>query len=160
MLGIQTGGAFAASGYGPSDYDGATRTPIKHVIIIIGEYRTFDHVFATYKPKSGETVSNLLSKGIVNADRTPGANYKTAVRKQGSDYFEYQMSPPSTAYSVPPPAAAGGLGSVAAHQPDPRISYAGKDASHLPSGPFQITSKTHPYDVYDASPVHRLFQIW
>ena len=27
---------------------GGTRTPIKHVIFLIGENRTFDHVFATY----------------------------------------------------------------------------------------------------------------
>ena len=28
--------------------DRDTRTPIKHVIIIIGENRTFDHVFGTF----------------------------------------------------------------------------------------------------------------
>ena len=28
------------------------RTPIEHVILIIGENRTFDHVFATYTPTS------------------------------------------------------------------------------------------------------------
>ena len=28
------------------------RTPIEHVIMIIGENRTFDHVFATYTPRS------------------------------------------------------------------------------------------------------------
>ena len=56
----------------------ATVTPIKHVIVIIGENRSFDHVFATYQPvNSGETVLNLLSKGIVNADGTPGPNYHT-----------------------------------------------------------------------------------
>jgi len=33
-----------------------TNTPIQHVIVIIGENRTFDHVFATYRPKAGETV--------------------------------------------------------------------------------------------------------
>jgi phospholipase C len=27
--------------------DGNTTTPIKHVIVIIGENRTFDHLFAT-----------------------------------------------------------------------------------------------------------------
>ena len=27
-------------------------TPIKHVIVIIGENRSFDHVFATYVPKA------------------------------------------------------------------------------------------------------------
>ena len=54
-----------------------TTTPIKHVIVIIGENRTFDHIFATYQPTSSETVSNLLSKGIVNADGTPGPNFST-----------------------------------------------------------------------------------
>jgi phospholipase C len=34
-----------------------TRTPIEHVIMIIGENRTFDHVFATYTPQSGQTVN-------------------------------------------------------------------------------------------------------
>ena len=43
----------------------ATASPITHVIVIIGENRSFDHVFATYQPKHGETVNNLLSEGIV-----------------------------------------------------------------------------------------------
>ena len=38
-----------------------TASPIKHVIVIIGENRSFDHVFATYQPTYGDTVSNLLS---------------------------------------------------------------------------------------------------
>ncbi len=33
-----------------ADKSGLTATPIKHVIIIIGENRSFDHVFATYVP--------------------------------------------------------------------------------------------------------------
>jgi phospholipase C len=33
--------------------DNATTTPIKHVIVIIGENRSFDHVFATYVPQNG-----------------------------------------------------------------------------------------------------------
>ena len=52
-----------------------TRTPIQHVIVLIGENRTFDHVFATYVPKSHDSVSNLLSKGIINADGTPGRHF-------------------------------------------------------------------------------------
>jgi phospholipase C len=44
--------------------------------------------------------------------------------------------------------------------PDARINYDGHDASHLPPGPFQITSKTFPYDAYSASPVHRFYQMW
>ena len=51
-----------------------TETPIKHVIVIIGENRTFDNIYGTYVPKHGEAVSNLLSKGIVNADGSPGWN--------------------------------------------------------------------------------------
>src|SRR5580704_17428169 len=53
-----------------------TATPIKHVIIIVGENRSFDHLYATYVPKKrDEKVLNLLSEGIVNADGTPGPNF-------------------------------------------------------------------------------------
>src|SRR5258708_39704681 len=55
-----------------------TRSPIKHVIVIVGENRTFDHLFATYKPKSGESVAKPLSNGIVNENGTPGPNYSLA----------------------------------------------------------------------------------
>ena len=34
-----------------SSRDSETTTPIKHVIVIIGENRTFDHIFATYVPQ-------------------------------------------------------------------------------------------------------------
>src|SRR5215468_10514897 len=51
--------------------DANTVTPIKHVIVIVGENRSFDHLFATYVPKPGETVNNLLSEEIVKADGTP-----------------------------------------------------------------------------------------
>src|SRR5205085_1266960 len=34
------------------------------------------------------------------------------------------------------------------------------NATSLPSGPFQLTSATHPYDAYDNSPVHRFYQMW
>jgi phospholipase C len=50
-----------------------TATPIKHAIVVIGENRSFDHVFATYRPKNGETVLNLLSEGVIDPDgRDPG----------------------------------------------------------------------------------------
>ena len=49
-----------------------TASPIKHVIVLIGENRGLDHTFGVYKPKGKhETISNLLSKGIVNDDGTP-----------------------------------------------------------------------------------------
>src|SRR5262245_25837397 len=68
---------FATTSYGKGDADAAakfkTESPIKHVIILIGENRGFDHTYGVYKPKGkGEKVKNLLSEGIVNIDGTPG----------------------------------------------------------------------------------------
>ncbi len=72
----------SSSGHG-ADVDTAadqakTATPIKHVVVIIGENRSFDHIFATYVPKSGQSIKNLLSEGIVNADGSPGPNFHLA----------------------------------------------------------------------------------
>jgi phospholipase C len=70
----------------------SSNSPIKHVIVLIGENRTFDHLFATYVPKNGESVSNLLSKGIIKADGTPGPHFKRAQQFQAvapfkTDYY-------------------------------------------------------------------------
>ncbi|MCU1313655.1 MAG: phosphoesterase, partial [Acidobacteriaceae bacterium] len=89
----------------------ATKTPIKHVIVIIGENRTFDHIFATYKPKAGEHVSNLLSKGIIEEDGTPGPNFSWATQHNAEDDFSdpYQISPQEkSAYAHLPAPLAGG----------------------------------------------------
>jgi phospholipase C len=51
-----------------------TASPIKHVIIIVGENRSYDHLFATYVPKH-DRVLNLLSEGIIKADGSPGRNF-------------------------------------------------------------------------------------
>src|SRR5579883_232859 len=56
-----------------------TASPIKHVIVLIGENRGLDHTFGVYKPKGkGETIYNLLSRGIVNEDGTPGPHFAGA----------------------------------------------------------------------------------
>src|ERR1700730_14636344 len=70
-----------------------TESPIKHVIIIMGENRTFDHVFATYEPRHGERVDNLLSKGIINKDGSPGPNYAKAAQFAAVDNNFYAISP-------------------------------------------------------------------
>jgi phospholipase C len=70
---------------GSRDQDGHTASPIKHVIVIIGENRTFDHVFATYQPPPGESVDNLLSKGIINQDGSPGPHYARAAQSAAVD---------------------------------------------------------------------------
>jgi len=108
--------------------NGPTRTPIKHVIVLIGENRTFDHLFATYVPKSQDSVKNLLSEGIINADGTPGKNFSKAAQFQAVAPFRtefyislndnekapYQTLPeptlnfsPSPATGEPPPFPAG-----------------------------------------------------
>ncbi|HEY2138274.1 MAG TPA: alkaline phosphatase family protein [Xanthobacteraceae bacterium] len=87
--------ADAAALGGSNRNDNRTQSPIKHVIVIIGENRTFDHVFATYQPHAGEQVDNLLSKGIINIDGTPGPNYARARQFAASDTNFYSNSPGS-----------------------------------------------------------------
>jgi hypothetical protein len=84
-----------------------TATPIKHVVVLIGENRSFDHLFATYVPRKGETVSNLLSKGTINADGTPGPNFAIAQQFQAvapfqTEYFISLSSDQKAPYSIPP----------------------------------------------------------
>jgi phospholipase C len=52
-----------------------TATPIKHVIVLIGENRSFDNIYASYVPKNGQTVGNLLSRHIIHANGMPGPNF-------------------------------------------------------------------------------------
>ena len=84
-----------------------TESPIKHVIILIGENRGLDHTFGVYKPKGrNQTISNLLSKGIVNADGTPGPNFKLAQQYFVSAQSAYYVGAPDkakTAYSKAKP---------------------------------------------------------
>ncbi len=75
-----------------------TESPIKHVIILIGENRGLDHTFGVYKPKGrGQTISNLLSKGIVNADGTPGPNFSLATQYAVSPQALYYVGAPDSA---------------------------------------------------------------
>ncbi len=84
--------------------DNNTATPIQHVIVIIGENRTFDHVFATYQPPTGQTVDNLLSKGIINSDGTPGPNFKLATQFRAHDEKTFELAPGGkTAFKFLPP---------------------------------------------------------
>ena len=83
-------------------HDAATATPIKHVIVIIGENRSFDHVFATYVPKHGETVNNLLSEGIIalNGSKAaiPGPNFNNAQQFFATDTDSFLLTPPTQEY--------------------------------------------------------------
>jgi phospholipase C len=77
-----------------------TASPIKHVIVLIGENRGIDHTFGVYKPKgAGQTISNLLSKGIVNEDGTPGPNYARAQQFSVAAQSSYYIGAPAIAKS-------------------------------------------------------------
>ena len=87
----------------------APQTPIKHVIVLIGENRTFDHAFGTYVPKAGQTVSNLLSKGIINADGTPGPNFAQSAQAMAAAQDGFWITPAgkSPYATLPPPSTSG-----------------------------------------------------
>jgi phospholipase C len=82
----------------------ATTTPIEHVIVIIGENRTFDHLFATYRPRSGGKVDNLLARGIVGEDGKPGPHFAQAAQFTAVGTGKYFISAAQkTPYSTLPP---------------------------------------------------------
>ena len=96
-----------------------TETPIKHVIIIVGENRSFDHLFATYVPKRRtEEILNLLSEHIVNANGTPGPRFAKAHQFEitsplnGGKYFSSADLSSKTLYPTLPPPDVGGVGAV------------------------------------------------
>jgi phospholipase C len=70
---------------GSKSNDTVTTSPVKHVIVIIGENRSYDHVFATYVPKHGQFTWNLLFEGIVKSDGTPGPNFSKVTQTAASD---------------------------------------------------------------------------
>ncbi|MDE3210019.1 MAG: hypothetical protein KGM46_04700 [Pseudomonadota bacterium] len=143
---------------------GPTTTPIRHLIVIIGENQTFDGLFGAYVPPPGQTVSNLLSEGIIRADGTPGPRFSLAAQSRGALQGKYGIAPARTgAYRhLPQPETIGELDPVtfqtAGGLPDKRFP------ADLPNGPFQITRYV-PYSttaaaVVTGDPAHRFFQMW
>lgn len=151
--------------------EGTTRTPITNVIVVIGENRAFDSIFATYEAPEGQTIKNLLSQGIINADGTPGPNYGLSVQKQAVAQTTYSINPTrSVAFDkLPQPTQMGQIQYVGpptfiktlGGTPDPHF------ATLSTNGAFQQT-KFVPYAVpvgnpigaITADPPHRFFQMW
>jgi phospholipase C len=182
MLASQMGAPLLYADSGNSN-DNNTLTPIKHVVLIIGENRTFDNVFGTYQPPSGQSVWNLLSEGIVKSDGTPGSNAYLATQYQANDTDVFSIHPTRTdAFDTLPQPKVGGpetpyfstTNQVAAVEPalepgdDFLLTIGGTGVSgsldtrfpaDLSNDPFQITSYIN-YDSYAGSPVHRFFQMW
>ena len=150
-----------------------TATPIKHVIVIIGENHSFDNVFATYQPRAGQRIDNLLSEGIVTKNGGLGPNWKQAQQLTASDTKKYSVTPKITgAYQTLPrpntnsvPQACDGQ---AGNSPDARFP------ATLPGGPYQITryvpyfdshteyskyGQCEFYGAYVGDPLHRFYQM-
>jgi phospholipase C len=149
---IGTSFAGAAPASEPPSRDSATNTPIKHVIVIIGENRSFDHVFATYVPKGGQSVWNLLSEGIINADGTPGPNFQLYRQRNALDQTPdaFLLNPP-TKTSAPnfpndalPAPLTGGPNKSLSYIPGNSLSLAEQSENGLPENyyPLLITGGT------------------
>jgi acid phosphatase len=170
-LGLGMGGiGTAAANATPRSHaaPAGTTTPIKHVIVIIGENHSFDNIFATYRPPKGQTVKNLLSEGIVNANGSPGPKAYKALQRTATDTKTYQVDPKKTGtYStLPRPNTTYILPSCDGGQP---LDAADKRFPVLGNDPFQIT-KYVPYGAtykncpepgpWVGDPLHRFYQMW
>lgn len=164
--------------------DRDTTTPIKHVIIVIGENRSFDNLFATYVPSGGQQILNLLSEGIVNADGTAGPNYVESSQWQATDTTTFELAPAKTSlYSTLPrpnttyaPLQPWAVENPVVY-PDPGLLPDAEELlliggtglpdnvpdtrfpDNLANEPFQITDYVS-YSAYTGDPVHRFFQMW
>lgn len=129
-------------------------TAIEHVIVIVAENRTFDNLFATYRPKKGQTIFNLLSQGIVKENGQPGKNFHLAAQHLAQSRGEYSPAPEIRGtYDVLPQPYAWGAFGQRKDIPDARFP------ADMPNGPFQI-SKFVGYGAHTGDPVHRFFQMW
>ncbi len=151
-----------------------TTTPIKHVVVIIGENHSFDNVFATYQPPGHQHIRNLLSEGIVTRSGEPGSNFAKASQETASNTSTYTLTPKVTGtyQTLPQPdttyvsSACDGL---PGNSPDTRFP------ANLANGPFQITRYVPYFDshleysqfgqcelfgAYVGDPIHRFYQMW
>ncbi len=165
------GGGTASARGGPS---GDAVTPIKHVIVIIGENHSFDNVFGTYQPPKGQTVRNLLSEGIVTASGDPGPNVTKATQNQATDTTTYQVDPQRTGpyATLPQPDTtyvSTACDGQSGNSPDSRFP------SNLANAPYQITKYVPYFDdhgeyagngtcefngAFVGDPLHRFYQMY
>ena len=131
-----------------------TDSPIKHVVVIIGENHTFDNVFATYKARDGQKVENLLSEGVVTGDGTFGPNVKGAQQDEATNTSTYSLNPHVThPYgSLPRPNTTYAKGQPL-DVPDTRFP------AHLANGPYQITKYVPYNNAFVGDPLHRYYQM-
>jgi len=164
--------AAAAGGTSHAAWSPPTTTPIKHVVVIIGENHSFDNVFATYQPPRRQKIDNLRSEGIVTASGGAGPDFSNAAQLQATNTSTYSLNPtitgpyallpqPNTTYVSP-----GCDGGLPGNSPDTRFP------ANLANGPFQITDYVPYFDThqggtgcelfgaYVGDPIHRFYQMW
>ena len=131
-----------------------TKTPIRHLIVVIGENMSFDNLYGTYEPPPGQSLSNLLSKGIVNAEGSPGPHFALAAQETATVRERYLVTPARSGpyESLPRPGTTYALGQ-SQFVPDQRFPVS------LPNGPFPIT-RYADWSAAVGDPVHRFFQMW
>ena len=125
-----------------------TATPIKHVIVVIGENRTFDHIYGTYVPKSHDSILNLLSEGIVSPTGSPGPNFAATKQYATSGQTSYFISVDNsskTAYTILPAPTLGGAPNMASVTSPPFTGFidaqlAAIEPSLEPSDLFLLTT--------------------
>ena len=111
-----------------------TATPIQHLIVIIGENRGFDHVFGLYKPTAGQTIWNLLSRGIVTQAGKPGPNFSSASQYKTSGHARFFISPgqKSLFQTLPPPDLGGAHNTTSDIDPPPFATLASVRSLNFP----------------------------
>ncbi|MGC1783952.1 MAG: alkaline phosphatase family protein [Acidobacteriaceae bacterium] len=158
---LAVGASWASGAQSLPSRDGDTVTPIKHVIVIVGENRSFDHVFATYVPKGHQEVWNLLSTGIIKADGTPGPNFHVVTQQAATDKTPdaFLLNPSKTSFSnnvLPAPLVGGPTDSYVKND---NLTLAKDSENGLPQNYYQylvsggtgLTSSTPDTRITDAN---------
>jgi phospholipase C len=139
---------------GERPHPARSRSPIEHVIVVVGENHTFDNLFGVYRPRGEARVHNLLSQRIVRADGTPGPRFHLAAQSTADGGTTYSIDPRRTGTyaTLPRPNTTYATG-LPGNVPDVRFP------ADLPNGPYPI-SRYAPTTAHVGDPDHRFFQMW
>jgi phospholipase C len=119
--------------------NGNTVTPIKHVIVLMGENWTFDGIFATYQARNKQSVANMLSRGVVTASGAPGPNFAKS--------WQYQINQPYPAtYFIDALSTSG----KTLYQQGPAVpSFPPPNTAYIPTAPGPLSQGQAPFDSTD-----------
>jgi phospholipase C len=119
----------------------STTTPIKHVIVFIGENWTFDSIYGTYTPKGNQSVANLLSNDIVKNNGTPGNKYSLSM--------QFQINTPyPSAYFIDANAAKNGKTAyqTSPGKPSSNPPFPPPNTAYVPTSPGGLSQGQRPFD--------------